>query len=435
MRLVIHRRARGLTAALCLLLLVLGLASAAASGCRSTDDASSSTGTGSSTSTQGGTAGAYAQSGRAVAEEGQTYSATGDDQSAIVVSDTGLLTLANALVETSGDTSSEEASGSHGLNAAVVAAAGSEITMFGGSITTTGSGASGAFATGKGAAISLTGVAIETADTGAGGVVATQGAMLTLDNVKITTAGVGSAPLAAGPGGGTIIASGGAFRATGAEAVAIESSGGIALTDTDVSTAAAGTCGVMLRRRVPGEPQGAGLEFSMVRGSFNVAGERSPLFYVADATAYITIDDVEIACESGVLVAAAGTRETGGSRGGTAVLTAIGQAMRGDLIADSYSTIRLRLTGGSVFTGAINAGNTAKRADLTLDANSVFIVTADTYLTGLTLTGGVAGPAIASIVGNGHTVYYDAGNLTNSALGGQTYALSGGGRLRPLGKD
>jgi hypothetical protein len=43
----------------------------------------------------------------------------------------------------------------------------------------------------------------------------------------------------------------------------------------------------------------------------------------------------------------------------------------------------------------------------------------------------IGGTTITNIAGNGHTVYYDAADSANSALGGQTYALSGGGTLQP----
>lgn len=67
-------------------------------------------------------------------------------------------------------------------------------------------------------------------------------------------------------------------------------------------------------------------------------------------------------------------------------------------------------------------------AALTLDSTSWWTVTADSTLT--TLTGAViSGSTITNITGNGHTVYYD--KSTNTALGGKTYTLAGGGQLVP----
>lgn len=48
-------------------------------------------------------------------------------------------------------------------------------------------------------------------------------------------------------------------------------------------------------------------------------------------------------------------------------------------------------------------------------------------LTNLTDSSGISGTTITNITGNGHTVSYDASLAANSALGGKTYSLVGGG--------
>jgi len=48
----------------------------------------------------------------------------------------------------------------------------------------------------------------------------------------------------------------------------------------------------------------------------------------------------------------------------------------------------------------------------------------------LLLSGGIN--QISNIVGDGMNLYYDLGNPANSYLGGQTYALSGGGSISPV---
>ncbi|HEY5530144.1 MAG TPA: hypothetical protein VIL51_11970 [Thermoleophilia bacterium] len=86
---------------------------------------------------------------------------------------------------------------------------------------------------------------------------------------------------------------------------------------------------------------------------------------------------------------------------------------------------------GSALTGAINSAKTAKAVNLTLDSSSTWNVTADSYLTTLSDTDGISGTTVTNITGNGLTVYYDAGNSANNALGGKTYTLAGGGELKP----
>jgi hypothetical protein len=481
MRLGGGKHRRHLAVRLCALLLLFGTLAGSWAGCDSSDATSTSAqgvvttvadGTG---STSGGTSEAasgdvpggdstavypanavYSQSGDSKSEESQTYTASEDDQSGILVSDGGSLAVTNARVETFGDTSSNGSSSFYGLNAAVVATAGSSITMSDSSITTTGSGANGAFATGEGAWVSLTDVTIEATGRDGHGVMATQGGSVTLDNVKITTSGANAAPLATDGGGGTITATGGSvlasgqdspalystgtitvnggtYEATGAEAAIIEASSSIVLTDVFLSSTMTDKWGVMLYQSMSGDAESATGTFTMTGGSLKVTGENSPVFYVTNCTGTIILEGVDITSASGVLVAAAaGNWGTSGSNGGRAILTTHGQTLKGDLVADSSSSLSINLTEGSRLIGIINADNTAKRVDLTIDTSSYFIVTADTYLTSVTLTGGVTGTLITTIIGNGHTVYYDATDAANSALGGQTFRLSGGGTLRPL---
>ena len=58
-------------------------------------------------------------------------------------------------------------------------------------------------------------------------------------------------------------------------------------------------------------------------------------------------------------------------------------------------------------------------------------MTADSTLTALTDTNGIAGSSVTNIIGNGHTVTYDASLAANSSLAGKTYSLANGGTLEP----
>ena len=397
----------------------------------------------------------YTQSGGAKSQEDQTYTASQDDQSAILVSDGGSLTVTNAKIETSGDSSSDDSSSFYGLNAAVVATSSGSISVSGGSITTTGSGANGAFATGEGSAVSLSDVTIEATGAGGHGVMATQGGAVTLDNVKITTAGANSAPLATDRGGGTITASGGSalasgkdspavystglitvtdgtYEATGAEAAVIEGGNSIDLTDVTLSSSVADKWGVMIYQSMSGDATGTKGTFTMKGGALAYSGTPGPLFYVTNSTGVINLSGVQLTCASGVLVkAASGDWGTSGSNGGSVLVAADGQTFIGDLVADNLSSLTLSLANSSFLAGAINADHGAKEASLTLDATSTWSVTADSYLSTLTLSGAISGTSITDIVGNGHTVYYDSRNSANSAFGGKTYGLAAGGTLKP----
>lgn len=401
------------------------------------------------------TAAVYSQSGGSQSLDGQSFTASETDQSAVYVSDGGALTLTNATITTSGNTSSNDNSSFYGLNAAVLAASGSSINLSDSSISTSGTGANGAFATGSGSTVNLSDVTIQATGDGGHGVMATQGGVMTLNQVNMTTSGKNSGAIATDRGSGTITVTGGVvatsgqdspgiystgaitvsgatISASGAEAAAIEGANSIILTDTDLSSTFDNKWGVMIYQSMSGDAEGAQGIFTMTGGSLTYTAASGPLFYVTNSTGIITLKDVTLTAGAGELIlASAGNWGQSGSNGGSVVFTADGQSLSGNLVADNISAIALTLQNGSTLAGAINSGNTAKAINLTLDASSSWNVTADSYLTCLDDAAGISGTSITNIIGNGHTVYYDQGAC--SALGGQTYTLSGGGLLTPTG--
>jgi hypothetical protein len=398
--------------------------------------------------------GAYTLDSGEATESDQTYTASNEDQSGVYVTNGGTLTLNNVTVTTSGNTSSDENSSFYGLNAGVLAGPGSTITMSGGSISTTGTGANGAFAVGEGSVVNLSDLTINATGDGGHGVMATQGGEMNLTNVNMTTTGAHSAPIATDRGSGTINATGGTVttsgqdspcyystgvlnisnstcNAIGSESVVIEGANSVILTDSNLTSDIADKWGVMIYQSFSGDAEGADGIFTMTGGSLAHTDVNGPLFYVTNSTAYITLNGVEVTAASGTLINAAGNDRwgTSGSNGGTVILVTDAQTLSGDLVADAISSLSATLQNGSSLTGAINVANIAKEANLTLDSSSTWTVTADSYVScidGAT----ISGTTISNITGNGHTVYYNASLCT--ALNGQTYTLNGGGTLTPM---
>ncbi len=393
--------------------------------------------------------GALTQSGGTTSKRGETYTATVTDESGVLVTDGGSLTLTDATVTTSGDTSSDENSSFYGLNAGVLATGDSAITMSGGTISTTGTGANGAFASGAGSSVTLSGVSITARGDGGHGVMATQGGSVALTDVSMDTSGAHAAPIATDRGGGTIVATGGqylssgtdspgiystgdisvtggAFESTGSELAVIEGANTITLVDSSLTSSKADKWGVMFYQSMSGDAEGTQGTFTMTGGSLANIATTGPLFYVTNSTGVITLTGVDIDAASGVLVrAAAGGWGTSGSNGGSVVLTADSETLTGDLVTDDISSMAVTLRNGTTLTGAIDT------ATLTLDASSSWVVTADSALSSVADTTGLSGTSITSITGNGHTVTYDATLAANDWLGGATYDLAGGGALTP----
>jgi len=389
----------------------------------------------------------YKLDGGAAAQSTRTYTATAADTSAVWVANSGTLTLTNPALTTSGNTSSQDNSSFYGLNAGLLVTSGSA-TVTGGSITTTGTGANGAFATGSGSSVSLSNVTIKATGDGAHAVMATQGGTMTLDNVTMATAGGSAGAVATDRGGGTINVTGSTittsggnspglystgalsatnsnFTANGAESAVIEGANSITLTNCNLTTVFQ-KWGVMIYQSMSGDASGTRGTFTMTGGTLSYTPSTGPLFYVNNSTAIITLKGVTVAAKSGLLVsAAAGNWGTSGSNGGTVVLTADGQTLTGDMTADSLSSIAATLKNGSLLTGKLTS------VAVTLDAGSVWSVTGNSALTSLTDSAGISGASIANIKGNGYAVTYNASLSANSYLGGKVYSLAGGGLLTP----
>lgn len=398
--------------------------------------------------------GAYTVNGQTVTETGKTYAAGGTDQSSVYVENGGNLTLDQATVTSSSASSSSDNSSFYGLNAGVLVGAGSSLTITHSTVVTKGDGANGVFATGTGANISISDSSITVMGQYAHGIMATQGGTITANNVDMSTAGASSGAIATDRGGGIINIVGGMIATTGAnspgiystgditvdsaeisasgsEAAVIEGANSISLIDTTLTTTFDNKWGVMIYQSMSGDAAGTEGTFTMSGGTLEDTAQNGPLFYVTNSTGVIQLEQVAMTTGSGILIkAAAGNWGTSGGNGGTVYLTADKQTMSGDIVADNISSVSVILQNNSVWTGAINADKTANQASISLDGTSQWIVTADSYLTGFSDDAGISGTTVTNIIGNGHTVYYNAS--ANTVLGGQTYSLSGGGTLTPM---
>ena len=132
---------------------LLGLGLAMLGGCGGGGGSSGS----SSSSDPDSSGSSYYQDGGTATLSGKTYAATGSDENAVEVLDSGTLVLSNSTITKSGDTSSEETSDFTGCNAAVLA-----------SIATSESDPASAT---TGSTITLTDCTISTAAAGANAVV------------------------------------------------------------------------------------------------------------------------------------------------------------------------------------------------------------------------------------------------------------------------
>jgi len=379
-------------------------------------------------------------------ETAKKYESKTADISAISVSEGAQLTLISPTIVTNGDTSSDNASRAFGLNAAVLVAQGGTLKISGGSIVTSGVGATGAYTTNARSSAILSGLRIVTTGDDSRGVSASANATTTLTDVDITTSGSNSAAIATDRGSGTITVigctattsgpaspgilstgaitvTGGRFTASSSEAAALEDKSSLALKNTHLSGQK--RCGVIIYRRCPGDAKG--IEGILVMEGGSIFAQEGPAIYVVGATGVISLTNVAITAKSGILVKAGAGR--GGSKaadGSHIHLTASAQNLKGDLVCDRVSTLSATLQKNSTLTGTISG------AALTLDATSSWNVTGDSAVTSLVDPSASSGTTLPNIHGNGHSVRYDAGLPENQWLSRKTYVLADGGQLIPM---
>lgn len=219
------------------------------------------------------------------------------------------------------------------------------------------------------------------------------------------------------------------MSAIASEAAVIEGGSSITLDKTSLFSHMR-NWGILIYQSSAENGQGSKGVFSMTAGSLSYDATNSPLFYVTNSTAVITLKKTIVSSASGILVkASAGDWGSSGSNGGNVILTADSQDLNGDLVADNLSSISLSLKQDSTLSGAINPDHTAKSILLTMDATTSWDVTGDSYLTCLTDPGEVFDTIVGNITGHGYTVYYDASACPR--LRGRTYSLNGSGFLKP----
>ncbi|MES9944448.1 MAG: Ig-like domain-containing protein [Candidatus Thiodiazotropha sp.] len=360
-----------------------------------------------------------------LSESNVTYEASSTDESAICITgSSSTLILNNPVINTVGDSSSDENSSFYGLNAAVLNYNGGDLTISGGSIDTSGTGANAVFAYGTGST-TVSNMTIVATNDFAHGLFAAGGGTMIVNNVDATTSGISSSVVGTDRGSGTIDVYGGSYTASGMRSAGIYSTGVITATDATFTATNAEAVvvegsniailenvtlnatsdltehrGVFLYQSMSGDADnsecGTGACFTMTGGIYNytdttnsssTATDNCAAFAVANQTAYIELTDVEVNNSCPTLLLSA-LNSNWNYNGGTTTFIANGENLEGNVIVDSVSTTDITLSssdnGASTLTGAINTDNTGSSVSLTLDAASQWVVTGTSYLTSLT---------------------------------------------------
>ena len=383
---------------------------------------------GSSQVTQGDSANTISEDGT---YSDTAYTSTGDDENALRV-DGATVTLDGVTVDKSaGATSNTENGDFYGVNAALLATNGANVTITNATVTSSAQNGNGVFSYGSGTTVNISESMITTTADNSGGIQTTGGGTTNATNLVVSTSGNSSAAIRSDRGGGTVNVDGGSYVSNGynspavystaditvknailtannSEALVIEGKNSITLENCDVTGNMSDTKGssseenvhnVMIYQSMSGDADVGTSTFSMTGGT--LTSKNGDMIYVTNTHCVLTLSGVTIKNEDadGALLRVVGNSAshgwgTAGSNGAQVEFTADGQTLNGDIVVDTISTLNMKLTNGSSFTGTINIVDNAQNgtavsnnAVVTIESGCTWTLTGDCAITSLTNSG------------------------------------------------
>lgn len=387
--------------------------------------------------------------------DGYAVNSTTADENTILVNTTDDVTITNSTVTKTGDSDGGDNCNFYGQNAAVLVEGGSTTSLTNLTVTSDAKGANGIFSyggnggqnggDGDGTKVIIKDTTITTTGDGAGGTMTTGGGTTNAYNLTVTTNGQSSAAIRTDRGGGTVYVDGGTYTSNGlgspaiystaeihvanatlvsnlSEGVCIEGLNSIELTDCDL-TANNTKCNgnatfmdtIMIYQSMSGDAATGNSTFAMTGGS--LTSKNGHMFHVTNTNADIELNGVKLTNEdaANILISVCDDGWNGGNN--KATFNAKAQDLVGAVLVGNNSTLALNLTEGTTFEGYVN-GNIVNATNqtvstevgtvaVTLDNNSTWTLTADSYVTEFNGTA-------ANVIANGHTLYVKGTALTGT---------------------
>ncbi|MBE5778173.1 MAG: hypothetical protein E7331_02440 [Clostridiales bacterium] len=372
------------------------------------------------------------------------HTSNGVDENLLHVSSGNAVVTDAVILRQSGSSTGGDSSSFYGIGAAVLSTGGT-VSIRNSSITTDASGGTGVFAYGDGV-VFVSDSTITTAENTSGGIHVAGGGTLYASNLTVETSGESAAAIRSDRGSGLMIVEGGRYTshgvgspavyvtadisihdadlaATGSEALCMEGLNTVRLFDCSLSGSMQdlsqndNTWTVIVYQSMSGDSQIGKGHFEMSGG--NLTSTNGGLFYTTNTESEFILSDVAITAAEGCeyfLRCTGNSNQRGwgrsGGNGANCIFTGIRQAMTGDILWDSISTLDLYATQGSTLTGAIiNDESCAGEGGrgycaLYIDETSRWTVTGNSRLTSLYCAG-----SIADAEGNTVTIVDAGGNV------------------------
>ena len=365
--------------------------------------------------------------------DSETYTSTGDDENALRV-DGATVTLKDITIEkTAGSSSNTEDGDFYGLNAGLLVLNGATATITGATVNTSVTNGNGVFSYGEGTVVNISDSTIRTIENNSGGIQTTGGGTMNATNLDVETQGNSAAAIRSDRGGGTVNVDGGSYVTNGtgspaiyctadisvsdatltanaSEGVVVEGKNSVALTDCDVTENMSNTYNgdsdenihcIMIYQSMSGDADVGEATFS-AEGS-SITAKTGDMFYITNTDCEITLKDVAFTLANDVFLRVEGNSSsrgwgTEGANGGDVTLTADSQEFTGNILVDEISSLVLTMKNGTSYEGAINPDGDGGTVDVTLDDNSTWTLTGDSYITSFD-------GDTANITANGYHLY------------------------------
>ena len=348
--------------------------------------------------------------------DGETYTSTGDDENALRV-DGATVTLKDITIEkTAGSSSNTEDGDFYGQNAGLLVLNGATATITGATVNTSVTNGNGVFSYGEGTVVNISDSTIRTTENNSGGIQTTGGGTMNATNLDVETQGNSAAAIRSDRGGGTVNVDGGSYVTNGtgspaiyctadisvsdatltanaSEGVVVEGKNSVALTDCDVTGNMSNTYSgdsdenihcIMIYQSMSGDANVGEATFSAEGGS--ITAKTGDMFYITNTDCEITLKDVAFTLANDVFLRVEGNSSsrgwgTEGANGGDVTLTADSQEFTGNILVDEISSLVLTMKNGTSYEGAINPDGAGGTVDVTMDDDSTWTLTGDSYIT------------------------------------------------------
>lgn len=371
-----------------------------------------------------------------------SYESTTADENALLIDSDNTVNMSNITVNKTGDSDGGDNTSFYGINSAILAKDGANLTLKNITVTTDATGANGVFCYGGSATtnnsssdettVTISDSKITTSKDNSGGIMTTGGGIMNAYNLTINTSGTSSAAIRTDRGGGTVTVDGGTYTTTGqgsptvystaninvsnatlvakaSEGIVIEGKNSVSLdnvnlTDTNNKLNGQSTTykNIFLYQSMSGDAADGVSEFTAKDSKITTNNGDS--FYITNTTATINLTNNTIVnndSDGNFLRAQKDSWGNSGSNGGIVSLNMTNQTATGNIVIDSISTLDMTMKTNSYYEGTINGDNTAKSITLTLDKTSKIKLTGDSYITTLNNSDS----SNSNIDFNGYTLY------------------------------